>query len=217
MSRVAVLDYDSGNLLSVCRALEHCGARVELVERPERVADASRLVLPGVGAFADCMTALRQRGFDEALRAFAATGRPVLGICVGMQMLFDSSDEFGRSAGIGLLPGVIRRIPSTDGTGSVRKVPHIGWSDLVPDRDWQGTLLESIAPNAAVYFVHSYAAQPEFRSHILAHCVYAGLSIPACVNRENISGCQFHPEKSGPNGLKILRGFLELADAGPAR
>jgi glutamine amidotransferase len=214
MSSVTVLDYGSGNLLSVCRAIEHCGGTVDVIDRPEPISLATRVVVPGVGAFADCMQAFRERGFDTALRDYARLQRPILGICVGMQILFDGSEEFGWHDGIGLINGAIRRIPAIDPQGQAHKIPHIGWSDLISNSGWNGTILAGVPEGAPAYFVHSYAAAPEDAATTLAHCRYANTDIVACVRRDNIYGCQFHPEKSGPTGLQILRNFLELGTAG---
>ncbi len=128
--KVVIVDYGVGNLLSVARAFEHCGANVVLAEDAAQLSGASRLVLPGVGAFGDCVSALRARGLDNAVLEHVAKGRPLLGICVGMQMLLDASDEFGQQLGLGIIPGVVQAIPSSDAEGRLRKIPHIGWSTL---------------------------------------------------------------------------------------
>lgn len=211
MIEVTVIDYGVGNLLSVSRALEHCGARVTITSDATAILTSARVVLPGVGAFADGMAALQAEGLDAVVRQVAATGTPLLGICLGMQMLFDESEEFGATAGLGLIPGRVVNIPETTTTGEPHKIPHIGWNELVlpAQRDsWQSSLLGDVKPGEAVYFVHSFMsapASPEFR---LADCRYGGIPIPAAVTRDNVMGCQFHPEKSGEVGLKILRRFI---------
>ena len=158
MSEVTVIDYGVGNLLSVSRALEHCGACVTITSDPAVILNSARVVLPGVGAFADGMAALQVKGLDAVVRQVAATGTPLLGICLGMQMLMDESEEFGATPGLGLIPGRVVKIPATATTGAQHKIPHIGWSDLVlpAQRDsWQSGLLTDVEPGEAVYFVHS--------------------------------------------------------------
>lgn len=207
--RVTVLDYGIGNLLNVLRALEHCGAAIQLVDRATpAAADASRLVLPGVGAFGDGMAELRARGFDELVARFAATGRPFLGICVGMQMMFDASEEMGEHAGLGLLAGRVRAVPATGSDGTPHRVPHIGWRPLLPARPWSGTLLADVPPGERAYFVHSFAAEPADASVRLADVDYDGRRLCAAVARDNLVGCQFHPERSAEAGLGMLRRFL---------
>jgi len=204
---VTVVDYGMGNLLSVTRALEHCGAQVTTERSPLFIAKADRLVLPGVGAFGNGMAELRQRNLVDAIRNYAATGRPLLGICLGMQMLLDGSDEFGASDGLGLIPGWVRKLPAQSGI----KLPHIGWSGIRPlaGREWGSTLLEHVAPGQEVYFVHSFHADPQDSSHRLAETPYGAFQFCSVVKRNNITGCQFHPEKSGETGLSMIRNFLK--------
>mgnify|MGYP000899034924 CR=1 FL=1 len=208
---VLLVDYGVGNLLSVSRALQAAGGTVEQTGDPARIAAAERIVLPGVGAFGGCMDELRKRALIEPVRAYALSGRPLLGICVGMQLLFDSSDEFGRQEGLGLLPGAVSAIPPTTGTGQRRKIPHIGWNALHPPegrRSWDADVLADTRPGDAVYFVHSFSARPDAPGDLLAVADYEGFAVAAVVGRGAIVGCQFHPEKSGPVGLAMLRRFL---------
>lgn len=213
MSSVVVIDYGMGNLLSVCRALQHLGADVTLTSEPEAVRGAQQVVLPGVGAFGDGMQALEQRGLADAIREVADNGVPVLGICLGAQMLLDSSEEFGIHPGLGLIPGEVLAIPTTGVGGEALKVPHMGWSNLRPanDRRFDNPLLAHTAVDSAVYFVHSFQANPDDPADIAAVCDYAGNRLTAMVRHGNVFGCQFHPEKSGPVGLNILKRFLEVA------
>lgn len=211
--KVVVVDYGVGNMLSVARAFEHCGATVQLSGDPACIERASHVVLPGVGAFGDCVAALRSRGLTGAIRDYVATGRPLLSICVGMQMLFDSSEEFGRHEGLGIIPGTVQAIPHTDATGRRLKIPHIGWSSLEllesgSSEGWSGSILTSIAPGTAAYFVHSFSARPVDSRHRLADTVYGGFRIAAAVRKGSVTGVQFHPEKSGPAGLAMIRSFL---------
>jgi imidazole glycerol-phosphate synthase subunit HisH len=211
MSSVTIVDYGVGNLLSLARAIEHAGAAAIVSADPADVERAERVILPGVGAFADGMEELRTRELVEPLRAFAAGGRPLLGICLGMQLLLDESTEFGVHEGLGLVGGTVREIPrSTNGT--LRKVPHIGWSALVESRSsvngWHDPLLDGIDQGASVYFVHSFAAEPADESICVAESVYGDVRITSVIRQGPIMGTQFHPEKSGPVGLRLIRNFV---------
>lgn len=211
MIDVVVIDYGVGNLLSVSRAMEHCGARVRVTSDPATIRSASRVVLPGVGAFANGMTALHAHGLDSVVKDVAAAGTPLLGICLGMQMLLDESAEFGSTAGLGLIPGRVVQIPTTTTNGEPHKIPHVGWNELVLpslQQRWQGDFLDKIEPGEAVYFVHSFMAEPALASHRLADCLYGGIPVSAAVQSGNVVGCQFHPEKSGEVGLRFLKNFL---------
>lgn len=209
---VTVIDYGSGNLLSVARAFEHCGSQAHLTHNPADIENAERLVLPGVGAFGAGMQGLRERGVIDAIRRFAASGRPLLGICLGMQMLADASDEFGAHEGLGLIPGRVVAVPAHDLDGRSQKTPHIGWAELQPSLPtaWSDTLLDGTAVGSAMYLVHSFHFVPALAAHRLAVCLYGGHPITAVVAAGNVVGCQFHPEKSGPAGLALLARFLRL-------
>jgi len=210
---VVVIDYGMGNLLSVRRALEHCGAKVTVTSDPEIIQSASRVVLPGVGAFTYAMEELCRRGLDTVVREVGGRGAPLMGICLGMQMLLDRSDEFGKTTGLGLIPGHVVPLPATTISGKNQKVPHIGWNALTLPHsvvDWQDTLLEGVRPYEAVYFVHSFMACPTNENHRIADCSFGGKPVSAVIMRDNVIGCQFHPEKSGEVGLKVLRQFLLL-------
>ena len=235
MINVAVIDYGVGNLLSVSRALLHCGAQVQVTSDPATILAADRVVLPGVGAFANGMAALRANGLDAVVHQVAAAGTPLLGICLGMQMLMASSDEFGATTGLGLIPGRVVQIPGHTTSGAPHKIPHIGWNALVfppvqpsaqpsaqppthppthpsthppGHASWDGGLLDGITPGEAVYFVHSFMAMPADPVHRLADCLYGGIAVSAAVQRGQVLGCQFHPEKSGEVGLRVLHNFL---------
>lgn len=208
---VAVIDYGMGNLLSVRRGLEHCGAVVAVTADPVVILSASRVVLPGVGAFADGMAELRRQRLDAVVREVAARGTPLLGICLGMQMLLDASEEFGITAGLGLIPGRVVPVPATTADGRPQKIPHIGWNELVLSQgrgDWARTLFQEVKTGEAGYFVHSFMAVPSDAVHRVADCLYGGKPIAAAIGSRNVFGCQFHPEKSGEVGLKVLKSFL---------
>ena len=205
---VTVVDYGVGNLFSIARSIEKAGGEARLSADPDEVAGAERLLLPGVGAFGACAAQLAAAGMAEPVKAFAATGRPFLGICVGMQLLFDRSFEFGEHDGLGLIPGTVEAIPS-DG----RKVPHIGWNALLPGPargGWTGTIFEALKPGeASAYFVHSFAGHAAEPADVLSVVEYQGVEVCAAVQRGNVTGVQFHPEKSGPVGLSLLDAYLK--------
>ena len=213
MTEVAVVDYGLGNLYSVERGLEQCGAKVVITLNPDELLAAPRLLLPGVGAFGDAMSSLRDLGLIEPLKTFAASGKPMLGICLGMQMLFDGSEEFGEHAGLSIIPGRIVPVPATTTDGQDQKIPHIGWNALVPTASgaasWPTSLLRDTREGDAVYFVHSFMALPEDPADRLADCQYGGHRVCAVTRRGNVAGCQFHPEKSGRIGLAMLKAFCE--------
>ncbi len=208
---VTLINYGIGNLLNMVRALEHCGASVRVIERGSATdLNAQRLILPGVGAFGDGMRELRARGLDELVLRFADTGRPLLGICVGMQMMFDSSQERGEHAGLGLVAGAVLPVPSTGIDRQVHRVPHIGWKPLCPARSWGGTLMADVQPGDRMYFVHSFSGHPADPSVRLADVDYDGRPLCAALQSDNLLGCQFHPERSADAGLRMLQRFLAL-------
>lgn len=208
---VIVIDYGVGNLLSVRRGLEYCGATVNLTGEADLILAGQRVVLPGVGAYGNAMQALHALNLVPVIREVASRGTPLLGICLGMQLLLNESEEFGRTAGLGLIPGQVRAIPNQSTTGDPLKIPHIGWNSIEPSGQsrWDGTLLAHNMAGDAMYFVHSFMASPTDSASRLADCTYGGHRISAVISRDNVAGCQFHPEKSGELGLKILRRFLQ--------
>jgi len=213
VKNVVIVDYGMGNLLSVQRAFEHCNARVKIANSPAQIEKAEFLVLPGVGAFADGMRELESRGLVKPIRAFAKTGRPFLGICLGMQMMLETSEEFGIYNGLSLIPGKVVMIPKNGPDGTFHKIPHIGWNSLLPlhdNGDWDNTILHGISPGESVYFVHSFSAVPAHSQNDLADCSYNGLRLCAAIQSGNVYGCQFHPEKSSSTGLRIIKNFLKI-------
>lgn len=209
-ARVTIIDYGIGNVRSVVSAFAAVGADVNLTQRPADLTAAERVVLPGVGAFGDCVAALSGHGFLEPLRAYFRSDRPFLGICVGMQMMMEWSDEFGHHEGLGLVRGGVKRIPRAAEGQPPYKVPHIGWSALTPavgGASWQGTMLAGCPEGEPVYFVHSFAADPVDPAARVAEVEYHGNRIAAVIQDGPRQGCQFHPEKSGPAGLAMLRQF----------
>lgn len=207
---VTVIDYGVGNLFSVQRGLEHCGAVVTVTSDHAKILAAPKVVLPGVGAFSNAMHELHKLGLVDVIRQLAKDQIPLLGICLGMQLLLDESEEFGITKGLGLIPGRVISLPDHTVSGDRQKIPHIGWNALYPadiSRDWNGTVLENTAAGDAVYFVHSFMAVPADPAHRIADCIYGGHKVAAVISNANVMGCQFHPEKSGEVGLKILRTF----------
>ncbi len=199
---VAVVDYDAGNTLSVTRALEKVGATVDLTSDPERVAAADAVVLPGVGAFGDCMKKLREEGMDEACRETYRNGKPFLGVCVALQVFFEGSEESPDAEGLGFFPGTVVRFTS-DGL----KVPHMGWNQLSVTRDHP--VLKGL-DGEAFYFVHSYYPETSEPSDVIGTSEY-GVEFCAAAGRENLAAVQFHPEKSSRAGLKLYDNFLSWA------
>lgn len=207
---VTIVDYGVGNLFSVRGALEYCGAAPVMAETSAEIENAERLLLPGVGAFGVAMKDMQGKNLIEPVKAFVETGRPLLGICLGMQMLMSESEEFGRNQGLGLIPGQVLAIPETGKDEQPHWVPHVGWSSLQKGggAEWGGSLLDGLTIGAEMYFVHSFSAHPENPEHALARCDYNGRDLTAVVQADNVMGCQFHPEKSGEMGLFIIRNFL---------
>lgn len=206
--KVTVIDYGRSNLLSVQRALEYCGAQVEFARSPDDIGQACALVLPGVGAFADGMAMLEQNGLVEAIVAQARQDVPLLGICLGMQMLFEQSSEGGLSKGLGLLSGTVEHLPVQGLDGEPLKCPQVGWNALHLEPGAKGSILRDVPTAGQAYFVHSYHVVPENESDCVANVLYGGRRVCAAVQRRNVMGVQFHPEKSGEVGLSILRAFL---------
>ncbi len=205
MSHVAILDYGMGNLRSVEKALERVGQSAVLTDDHAVARAADGVILPGVGAFPTAMQQVRERGLDELVTDLARSGAPILGICLGMQLIFDSTTELGGSEGIGLIAGPVSEL---DAAG--QKVPHIGWSPVSWDKD--SPLTTGIAEGEPFYFVHSFAPRPAAADDVLGSASY-GASFPAAVERGNVYGVQFHPEKSSAAGLRLLRNFAAICTA----
>lgn len=200
---VAVIDYDAGNIKSVEKAMALLGQQVEVTREPELIRSADKVILPGVGSFGDAMGKIRQYGLDEVIRQVVEEGIPFLGICLGLQLLFERSDEAPGVSGLGILKGEILRIPDTSGL----KIPHIGWNSLEFPRE--GRLFRGLPEESYVYFVHSYYLKAADEKIVTAAAEY-GVKIHASVEKDCVFACQFHPEKSGDAGLQILQNFVEL-------
>lgn len=210
---MVIVDYGMGNLRSAQKGFERAGFSAEITSDPAVVGRADAVVLPGVGAFGDCYQGLVDRGLVDVVREAATDGRPFLGICVGLQLLFDGSEESPGCPGLGVLAGQVVRFPDARATGL--KVPHMGWNRLNPAPGRENPLLSGVSENAHAYFVHSFYARPEDPDTVLATCEY-GIEFAAMVGRGGLYAVQFHPEKSQTDGLAILRAFGEMAGAGAA-
>lgn len=200
---IAIIDYDAGNIRSVEKALQFLGQEVKITRDREEILGADKVVLPGVGSFGDAMGKLHQYGLVEVIRQVTEKKTPFLGICLGLQLLFERSDESPGVEGLGILKGEILRIPEGEG----RKIPHMGWNSL--ELRNQGRLFAGISGEPYVYFVHSYYLKARDEQIVKATTEY-GVTIHASVEQDNIFACQFHPEKSSDTGLKILKNFVEL-------
>ena len=207
---IAIVDYGVGNLSSLRCSFEAIGAQAQVTSDPEEIAAAEKIVLPGVGAFGDAAEKLRSSGLDRVLHQQAALGKPLLGICLGMQLLCEKSYEYGEHDGLGLLPGVIRPIAGKSPTGL--KIPHMGWTALTFPGE-KHPLFRYLREGDYVYFVHSFSAE-DCGDAAIALTDY-GAPLTAAAARGNVMGCQFHPEKSGEVGLSILKAFLEMKEETP--
>jgi glutamine amidotransferase len=206
---IVILDYGMGNVKSISNAFEKIGQETLLTADATAIANADALVLPGVGAFYSGMQNLQRFNLIESINRFVDSGKPLLGICLGMQMLFDESEEFGNTKGLGLIGGRVVRMSFE---AAPMKLPHVSWNEIRPpssDR-WKNTLLEETPDQTDMYFVHSYAAQPADPNDILSITDYGDCTFCSSVQHKNIMGTQFHPEKSGEPGLNILRKFTEI-------
>lgn len=210
---VVVVDYGIGNIFSVKQAFEKVGAKVVISSSPNVIKESKYLVLPGVGAFGRAMKALKDLNLIESIQHSAKANTPLLGICLGMQMLLDESVEMGLHHGLGLIPGSVQKYPRLYANNLDIKVPQINWHEMTSEKSthsWTGTILDGYSCKDAVYFIHSFVAKPENQNNILASYVMMDEMIPAVIMNNNVIGCQFHPEKSGEVGLKILRNFIKL-------
>lgn len=202
---IAILDYDAGNLKSVYKALQFLGQEAEITRDAEKIRRADKVILPGVGSFGDAMKKLEEYHLTEIIHETVQAGKPFLGICLGLQLLFEESEESPGVKGLGILKGKILRIPEKDGL----KVPHIGWNSL--ELEHNGRLFEHIPQQSYVYFVHSYYLKAEEEQIVTASTEY-GVHIHASVEKDNVFACQFHPEKSGETGLAILKNFAGIGE-----
>ncbi len=203
--KVGIIDYGGGNLRSVANALHALGQEPRIIASPDDVADATHLILPGQGAFGDCMERLQNRNLDTFLKNWIHADRPYFGICVGYQILFDSSEEAPNTTGLGVVPGVVRRFVDEPGL----KIPHMGWNSAGSKRG-ETPVWKNLGADPYFYYVHSYFPEPQDPSVIVAETTYGNQSFAAAVEDGNMFACQFHPEKSQDAGIRLIRNFLGL-------
>ena len=208
---ITILDYGVGNVKSIQNALEKVNVEVQLSNERDVIIASDGIILPGVGAFSHGMDSLHEYGLSEIIYDYVETGKPLLGICLGMQMLLSESEEFGLTKGLNLIPGKVVKIPVEQ--SSSEKLPHVSWNEIksTGEESWNKTILEGLRDSEDMYFVHSFIVEPENTDYILSRTNYAGYEFCSTVKLNNIFGCQFHPEKSADAGLKILENFVKIA------
>ncbi|MCG7536349.1 imidazole glycerol phosphate synthase subunit HisH [Pseudoalteromonas sp. OOF1S-7] len=213
MSQVTIVDYGVGNVRSIINALEKVGATSVVVSNDkETILNSDGVVLPGVGAFSHGMAKLKENGLDAVIKDYAGMNKPLLGICLGMQMLFSESEEFGLTLGLDLIEGKIQKLKTLN--PGYEKLPHVSWNEIAqPDAQaWDNTILDGLNDKANMYFVHTFAASPLHEEHILSTTEYSDYVFCSTVKKGNIYGCQFHPEKSAVEGLSIMKNFVKICE-----
>lgn len=207
--RIAVIDYDVGNVRSILSAFDNQGVHALLTNDKKKILESDGVILPGVGAFKHGMDNLNKYGLVGTIKEYIETGKPFMGICLGMQMLFEESEEFGNTMGLGLISGKVIKLPTKDIDNE--KLPHVSWNELNGDESlWLGTILEGINNGSDMYFVHSFVVQPDNESDVLSTTEYSGSNFCSSVKKGRVYGCQFHPEKSGKDGLNIIKNFINI-------
>lgn len=208
--RIVIIDYGVGNVKSIINAFENQGVDVILSRDKEVISNADGVVLPGVGAFSHGMNNLNKYNLVDVIKDYVKTGKPLLGICLGMQMLLEESDEFGKTKGIGLIKGKVIKLPVKQ--SSIIKLPHISWNEIRPKKtEWENSILDSIDVGSDMYFVHTFVAKPDDENDVLSTSEYFNIKFCSSIKKGNIYGCQFHPEKSSKTGLKIVRNFINIS------
>lgn len=207
--KIVIVDYGLGNLYSLLKALKCFADNVVITDNPNTIIKADAVVIPGVGAFAVGMQGLKERGLIEPIRDFAASGKPMLGICLGAQLMLSKGYEFGEYEGLDIISGVVKIFPES--VSGREKIPHIGWNEIYPTKEsgWNNTIFSNVKNKASVYFVHSYIMAPDNIDDISVLVEYGGFEFCAATKKGNIYGTQFHPEKSGEVGLKIIKSFVD--------
>ncbi len=211
MKKIVIIDYGCGNILNLARAIKFLGYEVETTHDEKKILSCSHVILPGVGAFGNAIAQLEKYNLRKIILEYAKSSKPLLGICLGMQILLSSSQEFGVHEGLNLIKGEVIKISNEK--NKAIKVPHVGWNEIYPNKDkknWENKILNNDLVGKSFYFVHSFVAITKNPNSTIAICDYSGISIPAVISINNIFGCQFHPEKSGENGLNILKNFCEI-------
>tara|TARA_B100001063_G_C16684226_1_gene513473 strand:- start:236 stop:871 length:636 start_codon:yes stop_codon:yes gene_type:complete len=206
---IAVVDYGLGNVRSILEAFKNQNTDVKLTRNKDEILKSDGLVIPGVGSFSYGMENLVNYHLVEVIKEYTTLKRPLLGICLGMQLLFEESDEFGKTKGLGLISGKVIELPTKDNQNE--KLPHVSWNEIKSDKNsWNNTILSNVEEGSDMYFVHSFIAQPRDQSYILSLTEYSKYNFCSSVKKDNIYGCQFHPEKSGILGLKIINNFIRI-------
>lgn len=208
--KIVIVDYNLGNLFSVANMCDHLGFDAKISSNKNEILDSDFLILPGVGAFGDAMATLKSLDLIEPIRDFVNSGKPIMGVCLGMQLLFTESEEFGNNKGLGIVNGVVKRFPAYTKNGERVKIPQIEWNSIhVRDNSqFQNSPLKDCSENDFMYFVHSYYVVPEDESVVLTTTDYGGVSYCSSILSKNVFACQFHPEKSAHNGISIYSNFL---------
>mgnify|MGYP001418168569 CR=1 FL=1 len=212
MKKITIVDYGCGNILNLIRAIKFLGFDAEATNDKHKIINSSNLILPGVGAFGNAIEKLEKNNLKNSIIEYARLNKPLFGICLGMQLLFTTSFEFGRHKGLNLIEGEVIKISNKK--NKEIKIPHVGWNQIYPikkdNKEWNNEILKDISIGNSFYFVHSFVGVTKEVNSTIATCNYYGITIPAVVSINNIYGCQFHPEKSGDSGLYILKNFCTI-------
>jgi len=211
MKKITIIDYGCGNILNLSRAIKFIGYEVEVTHDHKKIIKSSHTILPGVGAFGNAMKQLEKYGLPNTIQEYVKLSKPLLGICLGMQILFTKSYEFGVHKGLNLIEGEVIKI-SNEKNKEI-KIPHTGWNTIYPSNDqkeWKNKIVKNSSVEKSFYFVHSYICITKDSNLTIASCDYSGITIPAIVSNNNVFGCQFHPEKSSEEGLNILKNFCNI-------
>jgi len=214
--RVAIIDYEAGNLYSVQHACNFVGLESKITSDKDEILSANGAILPGVGAFGEAMENLNKRGLAETIREFVASGKPFMGVCLGLQLLFTESEEFGLHQGLDLIKGEVKRFPNKNDLGEPVKVPQIGWNQIYQkdEKKWKNSPLNGVENGEFMYFVHSYYVTPRDKNDVLTLTNYEGIEYCSSVCRDNLFATQFHPEKSSQEGIKIYKNWAEKVKRG---
>jgi len=211
MKTVTIIDYGCGNILNLLRAIKFLGYEVEVTHKKEDIINSTNVILPGVGAFGNAVGQLDKYDLQSTITQYVKADKPLLGICLGMQLLFTESEEFGIHKGLDLIKGKVIKLSNKK--NKEIKVPHVGWNEIYPSKnkqEWSNKILKNSLIGKSFYFVHSFIGITKDPNSTIAICNYFNISIPAVISANNVFGCQFHPEKSGDNGLEILRNFCKI-------
>ena len=214
MSAIAIVDYRMGNLYSVKLACEHAGLHATITSDKKAILSADAVILPGVGAFGDAMNTLKELDLVSALRDVADSGKPLFGVCLGLQLLMESSEEFGAHEGLGIIKGSVVKLDAPQENGRTLKVPQVGWNQVHPatPTSWDGTLMQGVTPGERFYFVHTYVVEPDDADVVCSTTTYGHVEFCSSVRYENVFACQYHPERSGERGLRVYRNLKQLLE-----